>query len=108
MSASIFTSRCGVTSAARNVPIAKTLTSTRKNQSGCQVNAQAVPASILLATDLRTVRRSDMQNFNACIMAASQQRLLEGTIGKRREHPLPACARIRELRLLLGKIQPLD
>jgi hypothetical protein len=108
MSASIFASRCGVTSVARNVPIAKVLSPARKNQSGCQVHAQAVPTSILLAADLRTVRRIDMANVNACIMAASQQRLLEGTIGKRREHPLPACARIRELGLLLGKIQPLD
>jgi hypothetical protein len=42
------------------------------------------------------------------IVAARQQQLLEGAIGKRREHSLPACARIRELHLLLRKIQPLD
>jgi len=72
------------------------------------MNAQAVTTSILLAADLRTERRIDVTHLNAGIMAASKQNLLEGTIRKRREHPLPARTRIRELSFLLGKIKPLD
>jgi hypothetical protein len=51
MSAAIFTSGCGVTPAAGNVPIAKFLTSPREDECGCQMDAQAIPASVFLASD---------------------------------------------------------
>jgi hypothetical protein len=94
--------------AARDVSIAKILAATCQNERGCQVHAQAVPASIFLATDFRTVRRIDMTQFDARIEAASREEPLERTIREGRQHPLPTWARVRELRLLLGKIQTLD
>ena len=72
------------------------------------MTAQAVPASVFLSTDFRTVRGAHFDHFDSGIVRASADGLGEARVGNRRQHPLTTGRRIRKLRFLFREVEKLD
>jgi hypothetical protein len=70
--------------------------------------AQAVPASVFLRADFRAVGGAHFDHFDPGIVRASADGLGEAGVRKRRQHPLPAGRRVRQLRFLFGEVEKLD